>query len=50
MNAAEFIIKNNIDLHNCHFIFADGAGNAIIQGSTFWLYVAADGHTERVYT
>lgn len=50
MSAAEFIIKNQIDLHNSQGIFADGAGSAIIQGSTFWLYVAADGHTERVYT
>lgn len=49
MSAAEFIVKNQIDLYNSQGSISDGAGNIIMQGSEFWLFRGNDGHTERVY-
>lgn len=49
MSAAEFIVKNKIDLFNAHGSISDGAGNIIMEGSNFWLFRGSDGHTEKVY-
>lgn len=49
MSAAEFIVKNKIDLFNEHGSISDGTGNILMQGSDFWLFQSSDGHTEKVY-
>lgn len=49
MSAAEFIVKNKIDLYSSHGSVADGTGNILMEGSDFWLFHSSDGHTERVY-
>lgn len=49
MSAAEFIIKNKIDLFNAHGNLSDTQGNMLIETPIFWVFVANDGHFEKVY-
>lgn len=49
MSAAEFIVKNKIDLFNEHGRIEDGNGNALVENPDFWTFHSSDGHTERVY-
>lgn len=49
MSAAEFIVKNKIDLFNEHGKIEDENGNTLVESPDFWIFHSSDGHTERVY-
>lgn len=49
MSAAEFIVKNNIDLFNEHGNVSDEEGNFLIETPDYWVFRGSDGHLERVY-
>ncbi len=49
MTAAEFIVKNKIDLYSIHGNIGDYEGNILIEESDFWIFWSSDGHIEKVY-
>lgn len=49
MSAAEFIIKNQIDLFSSRGHIADQNGNILMESDGYWLFRSSDGHFERVY-